>query len=111
MTSQIAVDTAKVVIEAPEPDHGETIVSPSPDPSSMRIKVNVDAAKAPAMIGPQLTAVEEDSVVGEMSTADRVDCIKSPYRTKSMMRMMIGIGIPSNQSKMPRPMKASCEKL
>jgi hypothetical protein len=75
------------------------------------MKVKVDAAKAPAMIGPQLTAVAEDSVEADTSTADRVDCINAPYRTKSMMRMIIGIGIPSNQSKMPRPMKASCEKL
>jgi hypothetical protein len=30
-----------------------------------------------------------------------------PYRAKSMMRMMIGIGIPSSQSKIPRPMGAS----
>ena len=111
MTSQIAVETAKVVIEAPEPDHGETMLSPSPEPSSIRIKVSVDAAKAPAIIGPQLTAVEEDSVEAETSTADRVDCIEATYRTKSMMRMMIGIGIPSNQSKIPRPMKTSCEKL
>jgi hypothetical protein len=75
------------------------------------MKVSVEAAKAPAMIGPQLTAVVDDSVEVETSTADRVDCMSSPYRTKSMIRMMIGIGIPSNQSKIPRPMMASCEKL
>ena len=73
----------------------------------MRMKVSVEAAKAPAMIGPQLTAVADDSVEAETSTADRLDCIDIPYRTNSMMRMMIGIGMPSNQSKMPRPMKAS----
>jgi hypothetical protein len=73
----------------------------------MRIKVKVEAAKAPAMIGPQLTAVEDDSVEADTSTADRVDCIDAPYRTKSMMRMMIGIGMPSNQSRIPRPMSVS----
>ncbi|BCG84209.1 hypothetical protein MesoLj113c_03190 [Mesorhizobium sp. 113-3-9] len=111
MISQIAVDTAKVVIEAPDPDHGETMLSPSPEPSSMRMKVSVEAAKAPAMIGPQLTAVAEDSSEADRSIAGKVGCINAPYRTNSMMRMMIGIGMPSNQSKMPRPMKASCEKL
>jgi hypothetical protein len=111
MTSQIAVDAAKVVTDAADPDHGDTMVNPSPEPSNMRMKVNVEAAKAPAMIGPQLTAVVEDSVEAETSTADRVDCMEAPYLTNSMIRMMIGIGIPSNQSKMPRPMKASCKKL
>jgi len=71
------------------------------------MKVKVEAAKAPAMIGPQLTAVEDDSVEADTSTADRVDCIAIPYRTHSMMIMMIGIGMPSNQSNMPRPMDVS----
>jgi len=87
------------------------MLSPRPEPSNIRMNVNVEAAKAPAMIGPQLTAVEDDSVEADTSTADRVDCIDAPYRTNSMMRMMIGIGMPSNQSRMPRPMKASCKKL
>ncbi|GLQ81332.1 hypothetical protein GCM10007881_48530 [Mesorhizobium huakuii] len=111
MTNQTAVDTAKVVIDAPEPDQGETMLSPSPEPSSMRMKVKVEAAKAPAMIGPQLTAVAEDSSEADRSIVDTVGCINAPYRTNSMMRMMIGIGIPSNQSKMPRPMKTSCQEL
>jgi hypothetical protein len=71
------------------------------------MKVSVEAAKAPAMMGPQLTAVAEDSSEADRSIADTVGCIDASYRTNSMMRMMIGIGIPSNQSKIPRPMKAS----
>src|SRR4051812_29717180 len=100
MMSQIAPDTAKVVSEALAPDHGDTMVSPNPEPSSMRMKVKLEAAKAPAMIGPQLTAGADDSVEAETSTADREDCMSRSYRTNSMIRMMIGIGIPSNQSKM-----------
>ena len=61
MTSQIAVDTAKVVTLALSLDHGDTMVSPSPEPRSIRMKVSVAAANAPAMIGPQLTADDEDS--------------------------------------------------
>ncbi|BCH13396.1 hypothetical protein MesoLjLa_02470 [Mesorhizobium sp. L-2-11] len=64
--------------EVLKPDHGETIVSPSPEPSSIRINVSVEAAKAPATIGPQLTAVEEDSVGAETSTAVRVDFMSAP---------------------------------
>jgi hypothetical protein len=111
MISHTAVETAKVVTEAPEPDQGETIVSPKPEPSSIRMKVRVHAAKAPAMIGPQLTAVEEDSVEGGTSTPDRIGCIVAPYRAKSMMRMIIGIGMPSSQSKIPRPMRTPVNAL
>ena len=83
------------------------MLRPSPEPSSIRTKLNVEAAKAPAMIGPQLIAEAEDSVETVLPTAERVDCISAPYRANSMMRMMIGIGTPSSQSKMPRPMEAS----
>jgi hypothetical protein len=31
--------------------------------------------------------------------------ITTPYRTNSMIRMMIGIGIPRNQSKIPLPIE------
>jgi hypothetical protein len=74
------------------------------------MKVSVEAAKAPAMIGPQLTAVADDSSEADRSIADTVD-MDIPYRTNSIMRMMIGIGIPSNQSKMPRPMEVSLQEI
>ena len=58
--SQTAVEAAIVVTLALFPAHGETIVNPSPAPSNTRVTVSVDAAKAPAMIGPQCTAGCED---------------------------------------------------
>ena len=56
-----AVETAMVVRLAPSLDHGETMVRPRPEPSSIRSSVAAAAASAPAMIGPQLTAVADDS--------------------------------------------------
>jgi hypothetical protein len=46
------VETANVASEALEPDHSETMVSPSPEPTNIRMTVSVDAANAPAMIAP-----------------------------------------------------------
>lgn len=73
MTSQIAVEAAKVATPALSLDHGDTMVSPMPEPRSIRMKVSVDA-------------------------------IMFSYRMNSMRRMMMGMGIPSSQSRMPRPM-------
>ena len=106
MTTQIAVETAKVVTLAPSLDHGDTIVRPRPDPRSIKIKVSVDAAKAPATIGPQLTADDEDSTEALAFVADMV-AMASSYRMNSASRMMIGMGTPSSQSRMPRPMMVS----
>jgi hypothetical protein len=86
------------------------MVSPSPEPSSIRIKVRVAAAKAPATIGPQLTAEEDDSTGAATSVALRVDAMISSYRMNSARRMMIGIGTPRSQSRMPRPMVFPCRK-
>jgi hypothetical protein len=72
------------------------------------MNVSEEAANAPAMIGPQFTAEDEDSVGAESSEVISVACMPAPYRANSMMRMMIGIGIPSSQSKIPRPMEISC---
>ncbi|WP_292713893.1 hypothetical protein [Mesorhizobium sp.] len=110
MTSQIAVDTEKVVTLALSLDHGDTIVSPRPDPRRIRMNVRIEAAKAPAMIGPQLTADDEDSTGAVTSVARMVDAIDSSYRMNSARRMMIGIETPSSQSRMPRPMIVSYRK-
>jgi hypothetical protein len=110
MTSQMAVETAKVVTLALSLDHGETMVSPRPEPRSIRMNVRVAAAKAPAMIGPQLIADEDDSTGAVTSVAEKVDAMVSSYRMNSARRMMIGIGTPSSQSKMPRPMIVSCRR-
>ena len=65
----------------------------------------VEAAKAPAMTGPQLTPDAEDSfVVVATSVAMMGVGIWPSYRMNNRMRMMIGIGIPRNQSRIPRPM-------
>ncbi|MER8970501.1 hypothetical protein NKI25_33680 [Mesorhizobium sp. M0808] len=98
MTSQIAVDMAKVVTLALSLDHGDT----RPDPRSIRMNVRLEAAKAPAMIGPQLTADDEDSTGAATSVAS--------YRMNTARRIMIGIGTPSSQSRMPRPMIVSYRK-
>jgi hypothetical protein len=75
----------------------------------MRMTVRVDAANAPAIIDAQLTADEEDSVGAAATAAEgRGDCIvELPYRMNSMSRMMIGIGTPRSQSKIPRPISTS----
>jgi len=77
MTSHIAEETAKVVTLAPAVDHGETIVSPRPEPRSMRMKVRVEAAKAPAITGAQLTADEDDSTGASTSAVRTVEAIIS----------------------------------
>lgn len=74
------------------------------------MNVRVEAAKAPAMIGPQLTADDEDSTGAATSVARMVDAMDSSYRMNSARRMMIGIGTPSSQSRMPRPMIVSYRK-
>jgi hypothetical protein len=102
------VETAKVVALALSPDQGETMVSPRPEPSNIRIKVRVAAANAPATIGPQLTAEEDDSTGAATSVAVMVDAMMSSYRMNRARRMMIGIGTPRSQSRMPRPMVVSC---
>jgi hypothetical protein len=56
MMSQIPVMTVKVVADAPEFDQGETVISPSPDPRARSTRDKPIAAKAPAKIGPQVTA-------------------------------------------------------
>ena len=71
------------------------------------MSVSVDAAKAPATIGPQLTADDDDSIEALVSVADRVVAMASSYRMNSASRMMIGMGTPSSQSRMPRPMMVS----
>jgi hypothetical protein len=55
------VEAAKVVIVTPALGHGETIVRPRPDPSSISTSVMPAAAAAPARIGPQLIAEAVDS--------------------------------------------------
>ena len=56
MTIQIAVEAAMAVKLALSPDHGEIIVRPKPEPSSISTAVVTTAAKAPAKIGPQVIA-------------------------------------------------------
>ena len=50
-----------MVAPAPSPAQGDTMVKPSPAPTRIRMTLTVEAAKAPATIGPQLTAGLEDS--------------------------------------------------
>ena len=56
-------------------DHGEIIVRPRPEPSSISNSVAAAAASAPAMIGPQLTAVADDSSGTEVATTETGVCI------------------------------------
>ncbi|CAH1653958.1 hypothetical protein CHELA20_11037 [Hyphomicrobiales bacterium] len=58
------------------------------------------------MIGPQLTAEVLDSADVETSRGDVDEGMASSYRMKSMIRIMIGIGMPSSQRRIPRPMSA-----
>jgi hypothetical protein len=98
----MALETAKVVALADSPDHGDINVRPRPEPTSMRMSVNVEAAKAPAMIGAQLTAGTDDSA-GVETSASTDGAMAASYRMKSINRIMIGIGTPSSQSRIPRP--------
>ena len=60
----MAVDAATAVMPAPSLDQGDTMVSPNPEPTISRMTVTVDAAKAPARIGPQRNADVLDSTAG-----------------------------------------------
>jgi hypothetical protein len=51
--SQIAVVTAKLVIDAPRSGHGEIDANPMPDPSATRMTVLAAATKAPATMDGQ----------------------------------------------------------
>jgi hypothetical protein len=60
------------------------MVRPSPEPRSIRMSVRVDAAKAPATMGPQLTADEDDSMDGSAATSvsARIAIIHAPLSHK-----------------------------
>ena len=60
-TIQTAVEAAIVVRLALSPDHGETKVSPKPEPRSISTAVAATAANAPAKIGPHAMAVFDAS--------------------------------------------------
>ncbi len=74
------------------------------------LSVSVDAAKAPATIGPQLTADDEDSIEAGASIEDSVVAMTSSYRMNSASRMMMGIGTPSSQSRRPRPLMVASRR-
>jgi hypothetical protein len=54
--------------EAPAPDHGDTDVSPMPDPSAASMKETAMAATAPPMIAAQDMAETADSRVLSATT-------------------------------------------
>jgi hypothetical protein len=102
---------AKIETEARDAlcdDHGETMVNPSPEPSRVRINVPPVDASAPAIMGAQFTPDVDDSTPVERTVSESVDIMSRSYRTKSMIRMIIGIGMPNSQRRMPRPIIASC---
>jgi hypothetical protein len=72
-----------------------------------RIRATAAAATAPAMIADQVTAGVETSPV-PLAAIGRTIVVSaillSPVQCQKMARrMMIGIGTPSSQSKIPRP--------
>jgi hypothetical protein len=71
----MAVETANVVTLALSLAQGETIVSPMPEPTSIKTSVKAEAATAPAMTGPQLTADEDDSTVAAVVVAEYVSAM------------------------------------
>jgi hypothetical protein len=104
----------KLVADTPELDHGDTDARPNPEPSARRIRESEAAPKAPPRIAGQEIPEEDASRVLRASPA----CITSARFTESasnamfvslrqcqnsMSRMMIGIGTPSNQRRIPRP--------
>jgi hypothetical protein len=62
MTNQMAAVTLTVVKDALSPDQGETMVRPTPEPRSRRIKLAAAAAVAPPMIGAHAKAGTGDSI-------------------------------------------------
>ena len=100
-TSQAAAEAPIAVSELLSPAQGETIVRPRPDPTRTSTRVSAAAASAPAMIAAQLIAERVDSFAGAVVTIS-IDIGRS-YRKNNRRRMMIGIGIPKSQSRMPRP--------
>jgi hypothetical protein len=118
--SQIAAATVNVVADAPAPDQGDAEANPTPAPSASRSNEIAAAAKAPPMIAPQDIAEVDDSwtepVVpyGPVRPASGVIAMRIPLMPRgqcqnSTIRMMIGMGIPSSQSRIPRPMCSSLE--
>jgi hypothetical protein len=100
----MAVETAKVVRDTPSEDHGETIVSPKPEPSSVNSNVVAAAVTAPATIAPQLTAETDDSSDDKADAVEEGMVISATYRKKRARRIIMGIGTPNSQSRIPRPM-------
>jgi hypothetical protein len=81
---------------------------PSPAPTRSNKRDMAAATSAPATIGPQLTAEEDDSDGASTITVSGM-AIDISYRHRSMMRMMTGIGTPRSQSRIPRPIVTSCD--
>src|SRR6478735_6861742 len=106
MISHTAANSVKVVAEGLAGDHGETDERPMPLPSATRSKVLATAVSAPPITAAQETA---DGEAGPSSTIATVpsgavgSAMLRSNRQMSASRMMIGIGTPSSQSSMPRP--------
>ena len=97
----------KVVAVGLAADQGETDESPIPAPSVTRRIVIAAAATAPPMIAPQDTAAADASAAtttlgggtGPISSAIALP----PQCHRRARMMMIGMGTPSSQRRIPRP--------
>ena len=109
--SPMAVMTVNVVADAPEFGQGEIDDSPRPAPSASSTSVTDTAANAPATMAAQLTADCEELIRHHPALAERHSA-HAGYGVHAQChirarRMMIGMGTPSSQSKIPRPIVSS----
>jgi hypothetical protein len=101
-------DPCNNATDAPEPGHAEIVVRPRPVPRAVRTTPRARAANAPAMIAAQLTADDEASLPrAVVRGAEPATTVAMNQCQISARRMMIGIGTPSSQSRIPRPIIVS----
>jgi hypothetical protein len=114
---QIAAVMVNVAAEAPALAQGDTEARPKPAPSAIRTNDSAAAAKAPPKIAGQATpevAVSGGTARPSVSTpvaplmeVSGMALLRSDQRQISARTMMIGIGTPKSQSRIPRPMFSS----
>jgi hypothetical protein len=85
----MAVDTAKLVTLTPLFDHGETMVSPRPEPISNKIRDKAAATMAPAKTALQETALQ----VTAGADASSRTAVSSPARSVISKIVMVNLPI------------------
>jgi hypothetical protein len=112
MMSHTAVATPNVVALMPLPGQADIEEKPTPDPRASSIKAVAAAATAPPKIEPQdiaggAHAARTPPLTRTMSSATVSTMAGIRQCQNSMIKMMMGMGTPSSQSRSPRPIVSS----